>query len=67
MSDELTGGFEYGSGVNLRKLYGEWNFGAGSLLIGQTYTPLNYFYSNQVYGGDNDLLARVGFTPAVKA
>jgi hypothetical protein len=58
VSDELTGGFEYGTGVNVRKLYGEWNFGAGSLLVGQTYTPLNYFYSNQVYGDDNDMLAQ---------
>ncbi|MCG8635946.1 MAG: hypothetical protein MI863_19095 [Desulfobacterales bacterium] len=60
VSDELTGGFEYGTGVNVRKLYGEWNFGAGSLLVGQTYTPLNWFYSNQVYGTDNDMLAQGG-------
>jgi hypothetical protein len=60
VSDELTGGFEYGTGVNVRKLYGEWNFGAGSLLVGQTYTPLNYFYSNQVFGTDNDMLAQGG-------
>jgi hypothetical protein len=58
VSDELTGGFEYGTGVNVRKLYGEWNFGAGSLLVGQTYTPLNYMYSNQVHGDDNDMLAQ---------
>ena len=58
-SDELTGGFEYGAAggnANIRKLYGEWNFGGGSLLVGQTYTPLNMFYSNQVYGADSDLL-----------
>jgi hypothetical protein len=60
VSDELTGGFEYGTGVNVRKLYGEWNFGAGSLLVGQTNTPLNYFYSNQVYETDNDMLAQGG-------
>ncbi|MCA1793007.1 MAG: hypothetical protein LC660_03890 [Desulfobacteraceae bacterium] len=60
VSDELTGQFEYGSGVNVRILWGEWNFGAGSLGIGQHYTPLNYFYSNQVYGADNDLLAQGG-------
>ncbi len=59
-SDELTGHFEYGTGVNVRILWGEWNFGAGSLGIGQHYTPLNYFYSNQVYGSDNDLLAQGG-------
>ncbi|MDA3789777.1 MAG: hypothetical protein PF503_14935 [Desulfobacula sp.] len=60
VSDELTGGFEYGAGVNVRKLYGEWNFGGGSFLVGQTYSPLNLFYSNQVYGSDNDLLAQGG-------
>ncbi len=60
VSDELTGGFEYGSGVNLRKLYGEWDFGGGTFLVGQTYSPLNWFYSNQVYGTDNDLLGQGG-------
>lgn len=60
VSDELTARFEYGTGVNVRILWGEWNFGAGSLGIGQHYTPLNYFYSNQVYGSDNDMLAHGG-------
>lgn len=68
VSDELTGGFEYGTGVNVRKLYGEWNFGAGSLLVGQTYTPLNWFYSDQVgVGGDMDLLAYGGVYSAREA
>ena len=60
VSDMLSGSFEYGASggnVNLRKLYGEWNFGAGKLLVGQTYTPMNWFYSNQVFGADNDLNA----------
>jgi hypothetical protein len=57
VSDTMVGKFEYGTGVNLRVLYGEWNFGAGKLLAGQTYTPASsMFYSNQVYGQDNDLL-----------
>jgi hypothetical protein len=57
VSDTLVGGFEYGTGVNLRKLYAEWTFGAGKMLIGQTYTPASsMFYSNQVWGSDNDLL-----------
>jgi len=56
VSDELTGRFEYGTGVNVRILWGEWNFGSGSLGVGQHYTPLNWFYSNQVWGGDTDLL-----------
>jgi len=53
---DISGGFEYGTGVNLRKLYGVWNFGSGSLLVGQTYTPVNLFYSNQVYDTDANLL-----------
>ncbi len=57
VSDELSGVFEYGaaSNVNLRLLYGEWDFGAGKFLVGQTYAPMNWFYSNQVYGVDNNL------------
>jgi hypothetical protein len=53
---DIAGRFEYGSGPNLRLLYGEWNFGSGKLLIGQTYGPVNCFISNQVFGGDNDML-----------
>ena len=53
---DIGGGFEYGTGVNLRKLYGTWNFGGGTLLLGQTYSPVNMFYSNQVWGGDADML-----------
>lgn len=52
VSDELTGEFEYGTlgGVaDVRILWGEWNFGAGSLGVGQNYTPLLFPYSNQVY------------------
>jgi len=52
VSDELTARFEYGaknSVPNLRILWGEWNFGAGSLGVGQNYTPLLFPYSNQVY------------------
>jgi len=63
VSDELKAGFEYGASsgnANIRKLYGEWNFGAGTFLVGQTYTPLNWFYSNQVYAGDEDLLSYGG-------
>lgn len=53
---DISGRFEYGTGINLRLLYGQWNFDGGSLLVGQTYTPVNAFYSNQVGGGDTDLL-----------
>ncbi|MCA1793008.1 MAG: porin [Desulfobacteraceae bacterium] len=52
VNDELTGRFEYGAqggDVNARILWGEWNFGAGSLGVGKHYTPLLFPYSNQVY------------------
>jgi len=52
---DVGGGFEYGTGVNVRKLYGTWNFGSGTLLVGQTYTPITHFITNQVYNGDNGL------------
>ena len=38
----IGGRFEYGSTPNLRLLYGTWNFGSGTLLLGQDYGP--YFY-----------------------
>ncbi|MCP3944534.1 MAG: porin [Desulfobacteraceae bacterium] len=58
VSDELSGRFEYGTSdgnANVRLLYGVWNFGAGSLTVGQDYTPLMMPVSNQVYSGDNSL------------
>jgi hypothetical protein len=57
-SDELTGRFEYGASggnANIRLLYGVWNFGAGTLLVGQDYVPMYLPGSNQVYGTDNGL------------
>jgi len=58
VSDELTGRFEYGASggtANIRLLYGEWNFGAGSLLIGQAYEPIWHSISNQAWNGDYGL------------
>jgi hypothetical protein len=58
VNDELTGRFEYGTSggnANIRLLYGEWNFGPGSLTVGQDYTPLYMPVSNQVYDTDNGL------------
>lgn len=52
VSDTLTGRFEYGTkygSADVRILWGEWNFGAGSLGVGKHYTPLLMPYSNQVY------------------
>jgi hypothetical protein len=71
-NDQIGGGFEYGSGPNLRKLFGTYTFGNGSeLLLGQTYTPSSsYFYSNSVYGDDGDLLGMgqfyVGRVPMIQ-
>ncbi len=57
VNDQISGAFEYGEAVNLRKLYGTYTFGGGSeLLLGQTYPPTSSrFYSNSVYDGDGDL------------
>lgn len=55
-SGAIAGQFEYGRDPNLRLLYGTWNFGAGTLLVGQDYTPIAYFISNQVWNTDADLL-----------
>ena len=52
VSDELSARFEYGNdeaGLNLRHLYGTWNFGAGSLVIGQTDGAFDTDIGNQVY------------------
>lgn len=42
VSDSVNGRFEYGAlnGVNLRILWGEWNFGAGSLGVVSTTAVL---------------------------
>ncbi len=34
---DIFGNVEFNDGGNIRHLYGEWNFGAGKLLIGQTW------------------------------
>jgi hypothetical protein len=52
----LSGRFEYGTGVNLRLLYGKYNFGGFTMLVGQTYTPMDYLNSNQAWGTDAGLL-----------
>ncbi|MCF8067981.1 MAG: porin [Desulfobacterales bacterium] len=47
-----------GKAVETRHIYGTYNFGAGELLVGQTYTPVDDAYSGQVWGED---LALEGF------
>jgi hypothetical protein len=58
VSDNLVGRFEvgFGSSISRRLHYGEYDFGAFKLLVGQTYGPVNIFISNQVFGGDSDML-----------
>ncbi len=57
VSDELSGRFEFGvaAAVTNRLIYGTWNFGAGSLRVGQDYTPIFGIQSNQVAFGDADM------------
>jgi len=55
-ADNISGRFEYGSGPNLRILWGEWDTGAVKLGFGQNYSPVNVFISNQVWASDNDML-----------
>ena len=55
-NDEIGGAFEMSDSFGKRKLYGTYNFGAGQLLIGQTYTPVDFFYSSSVMNGDGGLL-----------
>jgi hypothetical protein len=54
----VSGQFEFGTRVSLRILSGTWNFGAGKILVGRDYTPLDFeFLSNQVFDDDNVLNA----------
>jgi hypothetical protein len=61
----VGGRFEYGVtgqttgshyAARVRRLYGTWNFGAGTLKVGRDYTPVTTLYSDQVFAGDNGLL-----------
>lgn len=63
VNDTLTSRFEYGASggnTNLRHLYGEWDFGPGKFLVGQTDSPLDMPLSNQVYDADTGLDAYGG-------
>jgi hypothetical protein len=42
--------------VRSRRIFGTWNFGAGTLKVGKDYTPTNQFISSQAFGGDLGLL-----------
>jgi len=55
---KATSGGDPGGAVTTesRLIYGEWNFGAGKLLVGKAYTPIAQFISGQAYDEDIGLL-----------
>lgn len=58
-ADHIKGTIEMGiseSNVSARKVFGVWNFGAGTLKVGKDYTPVSQFISGQVFDGDLGLL-----------
>jgi hypothetical protein len=58
-AESISGRFEFGvneASVSSRRLYGVWNFGAGTLKVGKDYSPTSQFISGQVYDGDLGLL-----------
>ena len=58
VSDAVSGRFEYGAEngkADVRYLYGVWNFGVGSLMVGQDEGPLRHPGSDQVYATDAGL------------
>ncbi len=66
VSDSLSGGFEYGTengSANIVTLYGEWDFGVGSLLVGQNEVVAYQGVSGQVYDDDMALDGIGEFNP----
>jgi hypothetical protein len=58
-AENIRARFEFGvneASVSSRRIYGTWNFGAGTLKIGKDYTPVSQFISGQVFDGDLGLL-----------
>ena len=63
--DTVSGRFEYGASTNpdltgnnanIRLFYGVWHFSENwGLKVGQDYTPITFFLSNQVFDTDNNL------------
>ena len=46
-----------GAAADYQTLYGTWNFGAGTLIVGLDYVPSDYFLSGTIYN-DNPMLGR---------
>ena len=58
VNDELSGLAEVAfteSNINIRHLLGSWNFGPGTLSIGQTYTPISRYDSLRAWSDDAGL------------
>jgi len=53
---DIRGRVEVSSTFGLRLIYGTWEFGAGKLIVGQDYTPTEYFISNMAYA-DNSMVS----------
>ena len=57
----ISGHFEYGHGggtnndPTTRLLYGKWDFGPGSIVIGKDYSLLDYTVTTQVFHNDNNM------------
>jgi hypothetical protein len=52
-----SGGDPFGTQtVESRILYGQWDFGAGKLLVGKAYTPISQFISGQAFDEDLGLV-----------
>jgi len=57
MATKAAGSGDGGDGsVDTRRLYGTWNFGAGSLKVGKDYTPVSQFVSGQIFDEDAGLI-----------
>lgn len=70
VSDSLSAGFEYGAedgSANLVLLYGQWHFGAGSLMVGQNEVPVFQGISGQVVDDDRGLDGLGEFNPGERA
>jgi hypothetical protein len=54
------------NGGDFFQMYGTWNFGAGTLLVGKTFGPVNWFGSNMVFLDENCCLGFGGILSYVK-
>jgi hypothetical protein len=53
-------------GGDFFQMFGTWNFGAGELLVGKTFGPVNWFGSNMVFLDENCCLGFGGILSYVK-